>query len=224
MSAPTRTTRPPLILGAPLVQPNGYPHPNAVAVFNGINTVVADGPVTQDTSANFPANYPPGEYSQMMGYQTDTGALFLSVQIAGVWTWVMIMSGTAPTQTYTPYTFLPGLPGPGQCVLQWPCPGPTLFPSGVTFPANIPDFAGALQVLPTATAVYSLYKIPAGTVIGTTAGAGTQFGTMTISTAGVFTISSSAETFVWKQVFALWAPSTQDNTLAGVSALFPGTH
>lgn len=130
----------------------------------------------------------------------------------------------APVQPYNWVCFLPGKPSgtPDNQVFQWTCTGD--LPYGVNIAANWGGFAqGFCQVAPTATATYTIFKITAGSSPGTV---GTQIGTIVISTSGVFTFattSGSAYSFAVGDTMTVWAPNTQDASLAGVGFVLVGT-
>ena len=133
--------------------------------------------------------------------------------------------GIAP-KPYHIVSFLPGQPDAGVPasktgeVCQWVCPGNLT--NGVAFLANFANSTGFCQTAPTSTAAYSIYKITSGSSPGTV---GTQIGTISIATSGVFTftsVSGLAYSFATGDILSVWAPSTQDATLAGVSFTLAG--
>lgn len=133
--------------------------------------------------------------------------------------------GIAP-KPYHIVSFLPDKPDAGVPasktgeVCQWVCPGNLT--NGVAFLANFANSTGYCQTAPTSTAAYSIYKIPSGSSPGIV---GTQIGTISIATSGVFTftsVSGLAYAFVTGDILSVWAPSVQDATLAGVSFTLAG--
>jgi hypothetical protein len=118
---------------------------------------------------------------------------------------------------FKPYQLVCGFPGVpaanagGLFTFKEPLPNGVKF---LKFPGNFTGSAGRhCLTLPTATATFTIYKIPARSTTPT------AFGTVTISTAGVFTFATAGglpETFAAGDSLTTVAPGTPDATLADV--------
>jgi hypothetical protein len=105
-------------------------------------------------------------------------------------------------------------------LVLWTCPGTGSLPNGVTIPGNFSGSLGRALTLPTATATFTVNKIPAGSTTPT------AFGTVVISTAGAFTFATTSglpETFAAGDGLTMVAPATADTTLANVEITLAGT-
>jgi len=107
-------------------------------------------------------------------------------------------------------SFLPGLPNAGQSVMGYAVAWP------LTFPANFasPQSYGHCDTNPTATAVYTIYKN------------GSNVGTITISTSGIFTFATTGGVSFScnpNDFIEVVAPGSQDATLANVGFTLVGT-
>jgi hypothetical protein len=112
----------------------------------------------------------------------------------------------------------PGMPAADDIAMVT-CPGAGSLPNGITFPANFTGSAGRCLTLPTATATFTLYKIPAGSITAT------AVGTVTISTAGTFTFSTAGGlgfSLAAGDSLTAGAPGTPDATLADVGWTLAG--